>query len=79
MKTIIDTDSVSVHLWGDNADAVLTEEGLYFNGILVDTTLTTENSQIKDCGIPPEDWYGRKYIFTESEWVVNPNDPMQPY
>jgi hypothetical protein len=78
VRTIIDTDSVSVHLWGDDANAVLTEVGLYFNGVLVDTALTTENAQIKDCGVPPEDWYGRKYIFTDSEWVENPNDPILP-
>jgi hypothetical protein len=78
VRTIIDTDSVSVHLWGDDANAVLTGAGLYFNGVLVDTTLTTGNAQIKDCGNPPEDWYGRKYIFTNSEWVENPNDPILP-
>jgi hypothetical protein len=76
MRTLLDADNVSVHIFHDDADAVLVSSGFYFDGSLVDPGITSDNASIVDCGevIPPA-WYGRKYVFVDNEWSLNPNNP----
>jgi len=76
MKTLLDANNVSVHVWHDDANAVLVSSGFYFDGSLVDPSITSDNASIVDCGdtIPPS-WYGRKYVFVDNEWSLNPNNP----
>lgn len=76
MKTVLDSNQVSIHLWHDDGDVQLTPEGLYFNGNLDDTSLTDANATIVENITPPEDWYGRKYLLVAGEWVDNPDDPI---
>lgn len=76
MKTAIETaTNVSVHLYGVDSDVAITAEGLTFGGVVDDETLTTENAQIINDVTPPDDWYGRKYLLIDGEWVANPDDP----
>jgi hypothetical protein len=75
MKTVLDENNVSVHLWCDEDTPVLTPEGLYFNDNLDDPLLTDSNAQIVENVTPPEDWYGRKYCYVDGQWEINPNDP----
>ena len=77
MRTILDADNVSVHVFHDDANAVIESDGFYFDGSLVDPNLTSENATIVDCGEElPSAWYGRKYVFVDNEWSLNPNDPV---
>lgn len=77
MRTAVTTaDNVSVHLFQDDSNFVITEQGLELDGEIHDGSLNPSNAIIIDGVTPPDDWYGRKYLFVDGEWVDNPNDPV---
>lgn len=75
MKTVLDSNNVSIHLWQDEAHVSLAAEGLYYEGNLDDESLNETNAQIITDITAPEDWYGRKYCYVDGQWELNPNDP----
>lgn len=76
MKTVLDSDRVSTYIWYDDAVVTLTADGLYFDGNLCDASMTDANATIVEDVTAPEDWYGRKYMLIDGQWVPNPNDPI---
>lgn len=77
MRTAVTTaDNVSVHLFQDDSNFVITEQGLELDGEIHDSSLTPSNAIIVDGVTPPDDWYGRKYLLIDGEWINNPNDPL---
>lgn len=76
MKTVLDSDLVSIHLWHDDSEGTLTPEGLYLDGDLVDPSLTDSNATIVEGITPPPNWYGRRFILADGEWSENPNNPL---
>lgn len=75
MKTVLDSNNVSVHLWQDESHVSLAAEGLYLDGNLDDESLTETNARIITGVVAPDDWYGRKYCYVNDQWELNPNDP----
>lgn len=76
MKTVLDSNGVSIHIWHDDGDVSLTADGLHFNGNLEDPSLTDTTATIVENITPPADWYGRKYLLVDGQWVDNPDDPI---
>jgi hypothetical protein len=80
MHTIIDSNNVSVYMFNDESTNLIqiTTENLIFQGQVVDTSLNSTNCQLVDIGTTaPDDWIGRKYIYSSNTWSANPNDPMK--
>jgi hypothetical protein len=77
MKTLLENEArVSKYLFNDDAVVTLNESNIEFLGEVVDTELNSSNSTLVSEVTPPDDWIGKKYIYTEERtWIQNPNDP----
>jgi hypothetical protein len=78
MITLIEKQTrVSIHLMGEEQTPTLDENGLHLGELDPgDASYTNETSELITVENVPEDWYGRKYIYTaEGTWELNPNDP----
>lgn len=77
MITLIEKDTrVSIHLLGEEQTPTLTEAGLQLSTGEGDPSYTSATAELITVESVPEDWYGRKYIYTVGgTWEANPNDP----
>jgi len=76
-KTLLENEArVSKYLFNNDAEITLNESNIEFLGEVVDTELNSSNSTLVSDVTPPDDWIGKKYIYTEEgTWIQNPNDP----
>jgi hypothetical protein len=78
MKILLEKDTdVSVHCFHHYEQVELTAEGFKVDGLSYEpndinilTSTIVENVSI------PDDWYGRKYLYQNNQWIINPDDPM---
>jgi hypothetical protein len=76
-KTLLENEArVSKYLFNNDAEITLNDSNIEFLGEVVDTELNSSNSTLVSDVTPPDDWIGKKYIYTEEgTWIQNPNDP----
>jgi hypothetical protein len=74
MKTLV-KNGCSLYLFPDDDEVVIAENNVTIGAPpkLVISDCNLSNSVVFENITPPEDWYGRKYLFDGVTWAENPS------
>lgn len=72
MKTIIENATdISKYVFEDDVEITIDETTITTPDFII-ADLNSTNATLVENVTPPEDWTGCKYLYADSEWVLNP-------
>lgn len=72
MKTIIENATdISKYIFEDDVEITLDETTIITPELII-ADMDSSNATVVEGVTPPADWMGCKYLYADSEWVLNP-------
>lgn len=73
MKTIIENSTdISKYIFEDDVEITLDESTITTPDFTI-ADMNSSNATVVEGVTPPADWVGCKYLYADSEWVLNPD------